>query len=96
MTSPWKPEDYEDKFTAAIHALAAQRAKAGETEKVTPVEADEVPSASNVVDLTELLRQSLGTRKPSARKATSGRGAAKTTARAAAKKSAKAAKAVLA
>src|SRR5678816_949169 len=22
MTSPWKPEDYEDKFTAAIHALS--------------------------------------------------------------------------
>ena len=61
MTSPWKPGDYEDKFTAAIHALAAQRVKAGDTEKVTPIETDEVPSAaSNVVDLTELLRQSLG------------------------------------
>ena len=67
MTSPWKPEDYEDKFTAAIHALAAQRVKAGDTEKVTPIETDAVPSAGNVVDLTELLRRSLDTRKPSAK-----------------------------
>ena len=34
MTAPWKPDAYEDKFTAAIHALAAQRVKAGDTEKV--------------------------------------------------------------
>jgi DNA end-binding protein Ku len=74
MTSPWKPDEYEDKFTAAIHALAAQRVKAGETEKVTPIETDEVPSAAgNVVDLTELLRQSLGTRKPPARKSAPGK-----------------------
>jgi len=77
MTSPWKPEAYEDKFTAAIHALAAQRVKASDTEKVTPVKTDEVPSASNVVDLTELLRRSLDTRKPpatAARKAAAGNG----------------------
>jgi DNA end-binding protein Ku len=65
MTGAWKPAAYEDKFTAAIHALAAQRVKAGKTEKVTPVDAEAVPqAASNVVDLTELLRQSLATRKP--------------------------------
>jgi len=78
MTSPWKPQDYEDKFSAAIHALAARRVKAGDTEKVTPIESDEVPSASNVVDLTELLRRSLDTRKPpaTAKKATPGKAAA--------------------
>ncbi len=38
MTGPWKPDDYADKFTDAIHALAAQRVKAGKTEKVTPLE----------------------------------------------------------
>jgi DNA end-binding protein Ku len=77
MTSPWKPEAYEDKFSAAIHALAAQRVKAGDTEKVTPVETDEVPSAGNVVDLTELLRRSLDTRKPAAtaKKAAAGKAA---------------------
>ena len=66
MTSPWKADAYEDKFTAAIHALAAQRVKAGDTEKVTPIETDAVPPAGNVVDLTELLRRSLDTRKPPA------------------------------
>ena len=75
MTSPWKPDEYEDKFTAAIHALAKQRVEAGDTEQVTPIESDEVPSASNVVDLTELLRQSLGARKPPAKKATANGGA---------------------
>ena len=38
MTGKWKPADYADKFTSAIHALAAQRVKAGKTEKVTPLE----------------------------------------------------------
>jgi len=78
MTSPWKPQDYEDKFSASIHALAAQRVKAGDTEKVTPIETDAVPSAgSNVVDLTELLRRSLDTRKPAAtaKKAAAGKAA---------------------
>ena len=66
MTGPWKPADYADKFTAAIHALAAQRVKAGETEDVTPLE--ELPEAgtSNVIDLAELLKKSLATRKPAA------------------------------
>jgi DNA end-binding protein Ku len=64
MTTAWKGDAYEDKFTAAIHALAAQRVKAGKTEKVAPVEPEAVPHAgSNVVDLTELLKQSLATRK---------------------------------
>ena len=38
MTGKWNPDDYADKFTTAIHALAAQRVKAGKTEKVTPLE----------------------------------------------------------
>ena len=54
-------------FTAAIHALAAQRVEAGKTEKVTPLEdAGAAPGPSNVVDLTDLLRKSLATRKPGA------------------------------
>ena len=64
MTGAWKPGDYADKFTAAIHALAAQRVEAGKTEKVTSLEDESTaPASSNVVDLTELLRQSLQTRK---------------------------------
>ncbi len=63
MTGDWKPKDYADKFTAAIHALAAQRVKAGKTETVTSLEGDLAEPASNVVDLTALLKKSLETRK---------------------------------
>ncbi|MEP7057027.1 MAG: Ku protein [Caldimonas sp.] len=67
MTGDWKPEDYSDKFTDAIHALAAQRVEAGKTEQVTPLEADSTPlGRDNVVDLTELLKQSLSRRKAGA------------------------------
>jgi DNA end-binding protein Ku len=64
MTGPWKPEQYEDHFAAAVHALVKQRAAAGKTEKVTPLEdAGESSARSNIVDLTELLKKSLGSRK---------------------------------
>ena len=63
MTGKWNPADYGDKFTHAIHELAAQRVKAGKTEKVTSLEGDVAAPASNVVDLTELLKKSLESRK---------------------------------
>ena len=64
MTGKWNPDDYADKFTTAIHALAAQRVKAGKTEAVTPIEdASAVSTGANVVDLSELLKKSLATRK---------------------------------
>jgi DNA end-binding protein Ku len=67
MTGEWKPETYADRFTEAIHALAAQRVEAGQTERVTPLEGEAAaPVASNVLDLTELLKRSLGTKKASA------------------------------
>ena len=60
MTKPWKPENYADQFTAAIHALAAKRVKAGRTSQVTSLEPDQPAlSRSNVIDLTELLKRSL-------------------------------------
>jgi len=60
MTGPWKPESYRDKFTTAIHKLAAQRARAGKTRQVTPLEELPArPTGANVIDLTELLKQSL-------------------------------------
>jgi DNA end-binding protein Ku len=67
MTGPWKPESYRDTFTAAIHKLAAQRARAGKTKQVTPLEElPERPTGANVVDLTELLKQSLAQGRPRA------------------------------
>ena len=46
MTGTWKPSDYTDKFTNAIHALAAQRVKAGKTEKVTSLEGEAAPATA--------------------------------------------------
>jgi len=59
MTQRWKPGIYADKFTGAIHALVAKRVEAGATEKV---EQSGIGEPSNVVDLTALLKQSLGRR----------------------------------
>jgi DNA end-binding protein Ku len=55
MTAPWRPDAFADEFTEAIHALAAKRAGAGETQKVTSLEGAAPAEASNVVELTELL-----------------------------------------
>lgn len=60
MTKKWKPDAYADKFTSAIHALVAKRVKAGATEKVEPMEESAATKPSNVVDLTKLLKESLG------------------------------------
>ena len=65
MTGTWKPETYTDTFTAAVQALVKRKVDAGKTERVTPLEdAPEAGTSSNVVDLTELLAQSLAKRKP--------------------------------
>lgn len=60
MTEKWKPERYADTFTDAIHGLIARKMKAGKGRRVAPIE--QVPDAgapSNVIDLTELLKNSL-------------------------------------
>ena len=67
MTLPWQSAAYTDQFADAIQALVAQKVAAGETETVTALE--EAPAqagASNVVDLTALLAQSLAKRQPGA------------------------------
>ena len=68
MTEPLKIERYDDQFAKAIELLVEQRAAAGKTEHVEPMEDGEAPRASNVVDLTELLKRSLGGRKGEASK----------------------------
>jgi DNA end-binding protein Ku len=79
LTADWKPEQYEDTFTASIRELVARKAKAGETEAVEPLEEARPGADSKVVDLAELLRSSLAKRKPgAARSARSRRRAPKT------------------
>jgi DNA end-binding protein Ku len=61
MTSDWKPEEFKDDFTNAVRALVDKKAKAGDKATVEPLEdAPDIGGGSNVVDLSELLRQSLG------------------------------------
>jgi DNA end-binding protein Ku len=62
MTTSWKPADYGDKFTEAIRALIKKKVEAGEAKEVAPLEEAPPEAASNVVDLTELLKSSLGQR----------------------------------
>jgi DNA end-binding protein Ku len=80
LTSDWKPARYTDTFADAIRELVERKEKAGDTETVEPLEtAQDADVASNVTDLAELLRKSLGKRKPApARAPRSRRRAAKT------------------
>lgn len=66
MAAPWDPQAFHDEFAQAIHTLVARKVRDGETHAVTPLEAAPDHGADNVVDLTELLRNSLGrpARKP--------------------------------
>jgi len=87
MTTRWNPAQYSDRFTEAIHALIARKVKAGRTHTVEPFEPALEP-ASNVVDLTELLRRSLGTKNKS-RAAAPAKAPAKTARKTAARKTAR-------
>ena len=63
MTLKWDPNNYSDNFADAIEALVEQRIKAGQTQTVRPLEEAAAPTSSNVIDLTELLKKSLGNRR---------------------------------
>ena len=69
MTTRWKPQDYSDKFSAAVGALVRQKLKVGDTKAVAALEGDLDPHNNNVIDLTELLANSLSKRKPAANSA---------------------------
>jgi len=69
MTVPFDATGYTDRFTDAVRSLVEQRVAAGKTERVEPLEEGESASASNVIDLTALLKQSLGARNGSSRRA---------------------------
>jgi len=60
MTTAWKPQQFQDDFTAAIRKLVAAKAKAGKKATVQPFEEAPDLQGADVIDLTELLRQSLG------------------------------------
>lgn len=63
MTVPFDASGYTDHFGDAVRELIRKRVEAGATEKVEPLEQGGAPASSNVIDLTALLKQSLGNRK---------------------------------
>jgi len=66
MTQPWDGERFEDRFSNAIHELAERKRSAGKTRRVQPLEDGAAAAASNVVDLSELLRRSVSERRGAA------------------------------
>jgi len=65
MTAQWQPEEYRDTFQEKIMQLVDQKVRAGKVESVEMPDTTERRSA-DVVDLMELLKQSLrGDRAPS-------------------------------
>ncbi|MEP6503640.1 MAG: Ku protein, partial [Betaproteobacteria bacterium] len=64
LTVKWKADTYHDNFADAIKKLIKAKVAAGATHEVTPIETPMDGAApSNVVDLTALLKNSLGKRR---------------------------------
>ena len=64
LTVKWKADSYHDTFAEAINRLIKAKAAAGNTEEVTTIESPvDTAAPSNVVDLTALLKNSLGKRR---------------------------------
>ena len=59
MSGDWSPEDYTDQFEAKIMELVDRKAHEGKIEEVETAE-DTGKQGADVIDLTELLKRSLG------------------------------------
>lgn len=66
MTGKWKSQDYSDKFSDAVNELVRKKIKAGDTKTVIALEGELDTSSSKIIDLTELLANSLSKRKSAA------------------------------
>ncbi|MEO8646118.1 Ku protein [Pseudomonas sp.] len=62
MSADWKPEDYRDSFEDKIMALVEKKANEGKIEDVETATGEEERKTADVIDLTELLKRSLGGR----------------------------------
>lgn len=60
MSADWQPDEYVDSFQDRIMELVERKAKAGKIEEVERVEGEETRRSADVIDLTELLKRSLG------------------------------------
>ncbi len=63
MSGPWRPADFTDSFKEQILRLVQEKAEAGEIETVSEPETQEASAGgATILDLTEMLRRSLGER----------------------------------
>ncbi|MBV4462784.1 DNA end-binding protein Ku [Pseudomonas sp. F-14 TE3623] len=60
MSADWTPEEYRDSFEDKIMALVEKKANEGKIEDVETVTGEEERKTADVIDLTELLKRSLG------------------------------------
>ncbi len=61
MAGPWKPEAFEDTYNEDLMQRIKQKVKAGETKVLTKPEAEPgEPRGAQVIDLMDLLKQSIG------------------------------------
>ena len=60
MSADWSPEDYRDSFEDKIMALVEKKANEGKIEAVETATGEEERKTADVIDLTELLKRSLG------------------------------------
>ncbi|MCY1410107.1 putative DNA repair protein YkoV [compost metagenome] len=60
MSADWQPQEYEDTFEAQIMALVERKAHEGKIEEVEHIDEQEQRRSADVIDLTELLKRSLG------------------------------------
>ncbi|WP_339521937.1 non-homologous end joining protein Ku [Pseudomonas sp. EA_35y_Pfl2_R111] len=60
MSGDWQPDEYIDEFQNRIMELVERKAKAGKIEVVDRVEGEDSRRSADVIDLTELLKRSLG------------------------------------
>jgi DNA end-binding protein Ku len=69
MSGDWSPDDYQDSFTDKIMQLVEQKAQQGKIAAVEQVPGEEGRRSADVIDLTELLKRSLGGKPAAAKKA---------------------------
>ena len=60
MSAEWSPEDYRDSFEDKIMALVEKKAHEGKIEDVETATGEKERKTADVIDLTELLKRSLG------------------------------------
>ncbi|MDH0301985.1 MULTISPECIES: Ku protein [unclassified Pseudomonas] len=60
MSGPWRPDEYHDAFRQTILDLVEEKASKGKIETVEKGDGEGTEKGADIIDLTELLKRSLG------------------------------------